>query len=219
MLLLAIAGPLPSCAPDFKDSVGPRVPVDNVSGRAERDGTGATSLDVSVRNPTDNASIGSTKTDAGGYYAVAAPPGTWEVRIRGKVSGDFESVTRGFVISGDQQKVDLPPVDVFAYGTTLLQPDDSASLAVPTDTSLASFRWSRPTRPYTSARIQIFDSAGAAVWYSLKTTDSSATWDGRGNQGPYIGTAVPPAKFTWRLKFELPDSSEARTRSRTVLFR
>ena len=48
---------LTSCSPDMKDGLGPRVPVSNISGRAERDGASASPLDVSVRDTAGNEAI------------------------------------------------------------------------------------------------------------------------------------------------------------------
>lgn len=217
-LLLWGALSLAGCAPDFKDTLGPRVPLDNVSGRAERDGAAAASLDVTVRNPTNNVSIGGGKTDASGYYAIAAPAGGWEVKIKGRLSGDFDSVTRGFVVDAPKEHLTLEPMDVFAYGAAANQPADSVSLDLPTSSSPVTFRWRPPDRPYSTAYAQLLDAAGAAVWYSPKATDSSAVWDGLGNQGTLMGTKAPTGTYTWRVKFDFPDSSEARTRSRAVIF-
>src|SRR5262245_10288157 len=119
---LAAAG----CAPDFKDGLGPRVPTGNVEGIAERDGTPAASLDVSVRNPTNDASIGSARSDANGFYAIAAPPGQWELKIKGKMAGDFDSVSRPFVVQGPEERISLEPLDVFAYGAATQAPSDGA---------------------------------------------------------------------------------------------
>jgi len=206
------------CSPDFHDGLGPRVPVLNVSGQAERDGTPAASLDVSVRNPVDSVPIASTKTDANGSYEIGAPSGIWEIRIKGKVAGDFDSVTRGFVIDGQGERVTMVPMDVFAYGATLRTPLDASTVSLPSGSDPVGFAWRAAGRPFLSARVQVYDSNGAAVWYSGKGQDSTATWDGTGNQGEFAGVSMPPATYTWRVKFDLPDSSDARTKSQTVTF-
>jgi hypothetical protein len=209
---------LAGCSPNVKDGIGPRIPIPNISGRAERDGAAAPTLDVSVRNPDDNTVVGSTKTDANGTYDLAAPVGVWEVKIKGKLPGDFDSVTRDLVIAGSGERVVIEPLDVFAYGSALISPSDSETLAFPTHGKPMTFRWRNPARAFSSARAQLFDSAGAAVWYSAKSTDSSATWDGTRNQGSAAGTAVPAGNYMWKVKFDLPDSSVARTATRKAAF-
>jgi len=208
---------LTSCSPDMKDGLGPRVPVPNISGRAERDGASASALDVSVRDPAGNT-VESAKTDANGSYALAAPLGTWEVKLKGKLPGDFDSVTRDLVIAGAGDRVALGPMDIFAYGAGLVAPSDASILALPIQATPATFRWSLPTRVFTSARAQLFDSAGAAVWYSPKSADSSATWSGTENQGSASGSPAPAGAYTWRVKFEFPDTSAARTATWRVTF-
>jgi len=208
---------LTSCSPDMKDGLGPRVPVPNISGRAERDGVPVSALDVAVRDPEGNT-VESAKTDANGSYALAAPPGAWEVKVKGKLPGDFDSVTRDLVIAGSGDRIALGPMDIFAYGAGLGAPSDDASLARPTQAAPATFRWTPPARIFTSARAQLFDSAGAAVWTSPKSTDSSATWNGAENQGSASGSPAPAGAYTWRVKFEFPDTSAARTATRRILF-
>ena len=216
--LLAGVLALVGCSPDVKDGLGPRVPVPNVSGRVERDGVAASALDVSVRDPNDDSTIADVKTDANGSYVVAVPAGIWEVKVKGRVTGDFASVTRGFVVSSVGQQVSMDSLDIFAYQAALVAPADAATLGLPNASDPVTFRWSLPRHGILSARAQLYNASGAAVWYSAKSSDSSAVWDGTGNQGTYTGVGLPAATYTWRVKFDLPDSSEARTPSGTVTF-
>jgi len=203
------------CSPDMKDGLGPRVPVPNVSGSAERDGAAAPALDVTVRDAEGNA-VASAKTDVNGSYVLAAPAGTWEVRIKGRLPGDFDSFTRDLVVASPGERVAIEAMDIFAYGAGLGAPSDSTTLAPPTHGRPATFRWSLPARALSSARAQLFDSTGAAVWYSPKSADSSATWDGTENQGGAAGSPAPAGAYMWRVKFEFPDTSAARTATRRV---
>lgn len=216
--LLAGALTQAGCSPDMKDGLGPRVPVPNVSGRVERDGVAASAVDVSVRDPNDASTIADAKTDANGSYVVAAPAGVWEVKVKGRIPGDFASVIRGFVVSSTGQRVSMDSLDIFAYQAALVAPADAAMLALPSPSNPVTFRWSPPRHAITSVRAQLYDGSGEAVWFSAKSSDSSAVWNGRGNQGAFTGVDLPAATYTWRVKFDLPDSSEARTLSRTVTF-
>jgi len=206
------------CSPDFKDGLGPRVPSPNVSGRVEREGVAATAVDASVRNPSNDSTIADAKTDANGAYALGAPMGVWEIKVKGNLSGDFASVTRGFSISSAGQQVSMSPLDIFAYQATLVAPADAATLQVPSGSNPVTFRWSPPAHPTLSARAQVYDASGQAVWFSAKSPDTSAVWDGTGNQGAYAGVGAAAGLYTWRVKFDLPDSSEARMSSRRVTF-
>ena len=217
LILVALA--LGSCSPDFHDDLGPRVPIPNVSGEAERDGAAAPQLDVSVRDPLDGHSVASTRTNGDGRYAIVAPSGTWEIKIKGALAGDFESVTRGFAVDGSGEIVAMEPLDIDAYGAAPEEPPDGETLALPDSADSVTFRWRSPSRSFSTGRAQLFDSTGAAVWYSPKGLAVSATWDGKGNQAPFAGTALPPATYTWRVKFDFADSSQARTRSSRVTFR
>ena len=201
----------------MKDGLGPRVPFPNVSGRAERDGISASALDVSVRDPAGNTLVSAT-TDRNGSYTLAAPAGAWEVRLKGDLPGDFDSVTRDLVIASPSDRIALGTMDIFAYGAVLSAPVGGSILALPTQVAPATFRWSSPARAFTSARVQLFDSAGAAVWYSPKSTDSSVTWDGAENQGADSGSPAPEGTYNWRVKFEFPDTSAARTATWRVAF-
>ena len=206
------------CSPDVKDGVGPRVPIPNVSGRVERDGVAASAVDVSVRDPNDDSTIANAKTDADGSYVVAAPAGIWEVKVKGRIPGDFASVTRGFVVLSAGQQVSMDSLDIFAYQAALVAPVDAATLGLPTASDPVTFQWSPSRHAILSARAQLYNASGEAVWYSAKSSDSSAVWDGLGNQGAYTGVGLPAATYTWRVKFDLPDSIEARTPSNTVRF-
>ncbi|HYQ90316.1 MAG TPA: hypothetical protein VEU09_11905, partial [Candidatus Binatia bacterium] len=99
----------------MKDGLGPRVPIPNVSGSAERDGAAAAALEVAVRDP-EGRTVAGAKTDGSGLYLLAAPAGAWELRIKGKLLGDFDSVSRNLVVAGSGERVSIGPMDIFAYG-------------------------------------------------------------------------------------------------------
>jgi hypothetical protein len=216
-MLLALVMVQAGCSPDVKDGLGPRVAIPNVSGRVEREGSAASALDVTVRDAND-ISIASAKTDAGGLYSVAVPAGVWEIKAKGKVPGDFDSVTRGFVVSSTGQQFAMDSLDIFAYQAALVFPADAATLGLPSGSDPVTFRWSPPRTAIVSARVQLYAGGGEAVWFSARSSDSSAVWDGTGNQGAWAGIDIQSGTYTWRVKFDLPDSSEARTESRSVTF-
>ena len=74
-----------------------------------------------------------------------------------------------------------------------------------------------PDREVTWARVQVFDQDGHAVWYSLKKVAAEVTWNGVGSEGSYTGLMVPEGDYHWRVKFEFPDSLEARSNRRHII--
>jgi hypothetical protein len=201
----------------MKDGVGPRVPLMNVEGEVHRDGAPAARLSVSVRNPSDSRSVASARTGDDGAYAVAAPTGAWEIRVSGGETGDFDSVTREFTLASPDERLTIPSIDVSAMGAAAVAPADSAEWSMPSSDDPVRFSWTAPSTPVRSARVQVYDQAGAAVWYADKTTATSQTWDGFGNQGAYAGHAAPAGSYLWRVKFQFPDSAEARLAYRSLL--
>src|SRR5207249_997282 len=82
---------------------------------------------------------------------------------------------------------------VAASQAALVAPADAATLGLPNASDPVTFRWSLPRHGILSARAQLYNASGAAVWYSAKSSDSSAVWDGTGNQGTYTGVGLPAA--------------------------
>lgn len=201
------------CSPNMHDGLGPRVPIPTVFGTVTRDGAPAAAIHVELRDATGSTKIQSTTSDPGGAFGLPAGPGTWEVRASGSAASDFASVSRVFTTADG--RASLPPLNLSADGAALLGPANHATMPAPPD-SLA-FRWRAPSRAVRSARVQVYDSTGAAVWYSSSSTDSVAYWNGRPNQGTAAGPQAAPGRYTWRIRFAFPDTTEARTGKRELL--
>jgi hypothetical protein len=216
IIVLALA--CASCAPDFKDGLGPRVPIANVDGTVTRQGAPVARLSVDLRDVVYHSVIDSTKTSASGVYGFAdVATGRWEIKVSGKGTGDFDSVSREFDLSDSAAGTQLKPFDVFAYGAALLEPTSGANVPVPSLTAPLRFSWNAPSMTTLTARVQVFDSLGADVWFSPQTAGAEIIWNGLGNQGPYLGQIVSPALYSWRVKFLFPDSTEARTLGRSIV--
>jgi hypothetical protein len=206
---------LPGCGVDMQDGAGPRVPIPDVLGLVRRAGTPASGLQVELR--TDGGQeVASMATDRSGGYGFDVPgSGAWEIKVSSGRSDDFDSVTRGFQFQ-DPGPLSLPAVDVYAYGAAVLEPASDTSVVAPSPAQPLIFRWIRPALSGVAARVQLYDSAGAAVWSSSSLETDQIPWNGIGNQGSYQGQAVTAGQYSWRVKFVLPDTSQARSATRKL---
>ena len=211
LVLMAI----PACSPDVQELAGPRVPVPNVTGEAIRASAPAGGVGVDLRT-NQGVEVASTKTDASGRFGfVDVAQGVWEIKLSGRAPGDFESVTRAFRL--ESGSLTIAAMNIYAFGAAAAEPEDGASLPAPNPTQPLIFRWTLPAVPGARARVQVFEGTGSAVWVSSWRESQEASWDGLGNQGVYQGTPAAPGSYTWRVKFELPDSCEARAPSRRLV--
>jgi hypothetical protein len=64
--------------------------------------------------------------------------------------------------------------------------------------------------------VQCFDSTGASVWYSSWLDTTEVMWNGLANQGAGAGHFVTAGAYTWRMKFDFPDSSNGHTTYRAL---
>jgi len=172
-------------------------------------------LEVDLRTEAGQQVATTTTGRAGGFGFADVTPGTWEVKVSGLRTGDFESAVRTILVDGETMTI--PRVDIYGYGAAALEPGDGATLKAPNPTRPVVFRWVLPDIAGAAARVRLHDSAGNAVWFSQSFQGDSLPWNGLGNQGRYQGTLAPPGSYTWRVKFELPDSSEARVATRRLV--
>ena len=192
---------LPGCGVDVQNGAGPRVP---------RSG-----LRVELRNEGGER-ISSTVTGASGAYGFSVTgSGPWEIKVAAGVAGDFDSITRSFWLQGSGP-TELPPLDVYAYGSGLRDPAAGASVTAPSPTQPLTFTWTRPALDGVTARVQLFDSGGVSIWNSSWLDADQVGWNGIGNQGGYQGRSVQAGHYSWRVKFNLGDSSEGRTPTRKL---
>jgi len=212
-LAIGVTAVLSGCSPDFRDGTGPIVPVPNVEGAVTRSGSVAPGLLVSLRDSTSQ-DVAKTVTNASGNYGFGnVASGAWEVKVSGRDPGDYDSVTRAFQLVSPS--LTLPMLDVSAHGAGPTNPADGAAHAVPTPVQPLVFQFNFPSAPPgVIAHAQVFDSGGKAVWFSGALKIGESAWNGLGNQGGYQGTVATPGSYTWRLKFDLPDSSAAKTAPR-----
>jgi hypothetical protein len=216
-VVLVTALLLHGCSADIQDGVGPRVPLPNVFGTVTRGGAPAADLELELRTVPDAHTIQTTTSADDGTYAFEVPEGIWEIKVEGERSDDFDSATREFAVVAGAGQVSVPGLDVHAAGAEPYMPAMGAALPRPTPEEPLAFHWTPPSRPFDSARVQVFGSDGNAVFYSAESGDSTASWDGTGNQGPFSGVVVPAGSYTWRVKFEMTGDMEARTWNRSLI--
>jgi len=201
---------------NVQDGAGPHVPVPNVLGMVERAASPAAAIDVELRTSAGQPVSSTTTTRSGSYGFDVTSSGSWEVKISAGQNGDFDAVTHPIQFQ-DPGPLSVPPIDIFAHGAAALGPASGASVPVPSATQPLTFRWTLPAISGARARVQLFDLQGVAVWSSSWLSAGEVAWDGVGNQGSSTGVPAPAGSYAWRIKFSLPDSSEARIASRPLI--
>jgi hypothetical protein len=205
------------CAVDVKDGVGPRVPVPDVEGTVSRAGSPAVRLDVELADVARDTTLYETRSNRYGFFGFSGVySGLWEVRVESDVPGDFASVSRQFYRADGDGNFQIRAFDVFAHGASLVAPPAEAQVAVPTPFQPLDFHWSPPNIAGAVAQVQLYDQARQDVWKSGPTQADSVRWYGYGTEGYYQGVPVGPGLYEWRVKFEFPDTSEARTERRRL---
>ena len=192
-------------------------PTPNVSGAVQRQGVPAANVHVELRTP-EGRLMSSTHTTAAGSYAIGLDAaGEWEIKAVGIDPDDFSSVNFDFAFQAGHPLV-LPTLDIHAYGAAAIQPADSVSVPTPSPIQPLEFEWIMPARASALARVQCFDSTGAAVWYSNWVDTTRVLWNGLVNQGTGAGRFVSAGAYNWRMKFSFPDSSSGHTPYRRLTF-
>lgn len=216
-IAVALALALSGCSPDIHEGVGPRVPVPDVTGEVMRGGSAADNLDVDLRTVEGAVVVQSTATDARGAYAFyEIEPGDWEIKASGDMAGDFDAVSRVVRTVAVAGIKDVPRMNIDAMGAALLEPHDSVTVATPNPFQWMTFRFVLPDAEILWARVQVYEDSGVAVWSSDRALDSEVLWNGVGNRGEHEGRIVAPGDYRWRVKFQFPDSMEARLDMRAL---
>jgi len=209
-----------ACGIDVHDGAGPRVPIANVTGYVNRAGLPADDLDVELRRADNAVTVAEGETAYDGSYAFyEVALGTWEVKVSGEETGDFDSVTRLFTIDREEERRELPPLDIDAAGATQTRPAEGAAHPAPTLFTSLTFAWVLPAFSTDAARAQVYDWDWNPVWSSDDEPGlTSIAWNGlTGNEGDYAGDFAPPGRYRWRVKFYIGDSLEARTDTRELV--
>lgn len=205
------------CDVNVGDGVGPRAPIPDVEGTVSRGTSPAVRLDVELRNVATDIKVFETDTNTDGYFGfVDVPSGLWDLRVESEVPGDFASVSRQFYRADGDGRLRIPAFDVFAHGARLTAPVIGASRLAPTPFDPLDFHWTPPAVAGVVGRVQVTDQAGLDVWKSPSGAADSVRWNGYGTEGAYFGLPIGPGSYEWRVKFDFPDTSEARTERRAL---
>ena len=213
-VLVVLAG---GCAVDVRDGLGPRVPEPDIEGMVLRGSSPAIRLDVELHDVVRGIKVFDSRSNLYGAFAFAGVRGgLWEVRAEGELPGDFAAVTRQFFRADGDGRVRLRDLDISAHGAGLVAPAPGAVVAPPTPFDPLDFHWTPPDIAGTAAQVQLEDAAGQNVWRSSLGTVHTVRWYGYGTEGQYQGVPVGPGLYEWRVKFDFPDTTEARTERRPL---
>ena len=205
-----------ACAVDVRDGVGPRVPEPDVEGVVLRGATPAIRVDVELHNVATGAKVFETRSNQYGFFAFFdVPSGLWEVRAESDQPGDFASVSRQFYRADGDGRMVVGRLDVSSHGAALAEPA-AGDVTVPTPFDPLDFHWTSPANAGAVAQVQVYDDSSRSVWRSSHVTSDSARWYGYGTEGSYQGVAVGPGSYEWRVEFNFPDTTEARTGRRLL---
>lgn len=213
-LLGLLAG---GCSVDVQDGVGPRVPDPAIEGDLLRGSEPAIHVDVELHNVASGVKVFDSRSNRyGSYMFFDVPSGLWEVRAESDVPGDFASVRRQFFRADGDGRVRLRALDVSRHGADMGAPADGAAVPVPTPFVPLDFDWTLPDVAGAVAQVQLEDSVGQNVWRSSTAPATTARWYGFGTEGVYQGVAVGRGLYQWRMKYEFPDTTDARTSFRRL---
>ena len=205
-----------SCGVDVRDGFGPHVLEPDVEGMVLRGATPAIRADVELHNVASGMKVFETRTNRYGSFAFfEVPSGLWEVRVESDQPGDFASVRRQFYRADGDGRFAAGRLDISNRGVILMEPSDEA-VTVPTPFDPLDFRWTSTGIPGAVAQVQVYDDSSRNVWRSSLGVSDSARWYGYGSEGSYQNVPVGAGKYEWRVKFEFPDTTEARTERRRL---
>jgi hypothetical protein len=208
------------CTPDLKETVGPRVPVPNVTGRVVRGGLPVLDIEVELEDTATDTTVADERTDTDGRFAFAeVGPGTWTVQVKSDDPDDFARVKFEFAFTSVDTMLDVPTMDISRNGLALVQPEDGDSTVVPDLFNPITFMWDWPedqAAPRFQVRLYVLD--GGPFWFSQKIRETSIRWNGLGNQEMSQGEFAQLGAHWWRLRIEDESDLEYDTESRFVTF-
>ncbi len=220
-LPLALALALVSCSPDLQESVGPRIPIPNVSGLVVRGGVPVSDRKVKLADTATDSTQATDRTDAAGrFYFSEVGAGDWTIKVSSSDPGDFASVTYQFVFSTAETTMDVAVLELSMRGMEMKKPDDGAETKLPSFIEPLHFEWNPPGDLPGTVQVRLYDSTGQPFWFSGKLRATQVDWNGIGNQGDRAGRPAGPGSYTWRLRHETDNTTlESSTGYHTVSFK
>jgi hypothetical protein len=208
-----------ACAPDLHETVGPLVPLPNVTGRVLRDGEPIVNIKVRIEDSVADSTFADTYTDdTGGFAFAQIGPGAWDLRVDSREPGDFAQVSYPFVFFSDDTVLTAPDLDVSASAFDVGQPADGASLPVPSLFDPVTFEWTWDSVESVTFQVRVYDAKGTPFWFSVKTYGTQLIWNGLGNMGDYEGRPAETGAYRWRLQLESGSGLEFDTGFRALGF-
>lgn len=209
------------CTPDLNETVGPRVPVPNVTGQVIRQGVPVVDVKVELQDTAADTTVADERTDDQGYFAFSeVGPGRWTLQVKPRQPGDFVRVKLEFVFATHDTAVDVPAMDTSMEGLALRLPEDGETRTAPNPFGPVTFQWDLPTGGNGDRRFQVrvYLLDGTPFWFSQKTREAQIIWNGLGNQEQSQGELAQPGEHIWRLRVEDENGLEYDTESRHITF-
>jgi len=220
LLLTALFLFLAGCSPDLRESVGPRVPVPNLTGQVLRAGVPVADIKVKLEEAVSESLVADERTGPDGRYGfTAVGSGNWLLRVDPREAGDFDRLIWEFHHGGNDSTLQAPPLDVGLRGTRVIEPVDSAVTDVPSFRPALTFRWENPRSDSCTVQVRVADSTGLTIWTSEKLDTDSTSWNGRIKYGPQTNLPVGPGVFDWKLRVRDAMGIEYDTARFTITFR
>ncbi len=219
--ILLPGGLLSGCSPETHESVGPLVPVPNVTGRILRDGAEAEGIQVDLILVPADSTLASVETDDDGEYVFTdVGAGSLMIEAEGEENGDFEDLAYSFVFFSTDTMLQIPDLDISSAALQSLAPQDSAVVATPNLFNPVEFawQWADEGDPLPRFRVRFYTMSGDQIWYSEKLRELEIPWNGIGSEGEFEGRPVGPGQYRWRLRVYGEDTREFTTDYRHIEF-
>lgn len=208
-----------ACAPDLHETVGPLVPIPNITGTVLRDGDPIADIKVKLERASDDSLWAEDRTDAAGRFAILLPDtGTFVIRVDGQGSADFDKTTYEFHQATPEAVFDSPALDIDTRGFAIKEPDAGRTEALPSLFEPLQIRWDRSDSIGGRAQVRFYAQNGDAIWFSLRTEDPEVAWNGLMNQGSFRNRFVQPGTYRWRMIVDTSAGVRYTTAYRDVTF-
>ena len=205
------------CSIDIKESVGPLVPVPNLTGQVLSNGVPVIGLRVRLEDASDSTIAGDATDGSGRFEFSQIGKGDWSLRFESESATDFARVTYEFSFVTTDTSLVVPSVDVALRGFEITAPEDLSVEPVPGFFSPLLFTWEDAAARQTQVRFFEADD-GEAIWYSTSSATNSARWNGIGTENDYVSVPVTAGQYRWRLRMQETGGLEYLTQYRQITF-
>ncbi len=219
-LLLACLLAFTGCTADIKETVGPLIPVPNLTGSVTRDSLPIEDIKVKLVQTSTDSLFDSDRTDPTGRFGFnEVGAGDWTLKVKSSDPADFAGVEIDFVFASAETTFDTPPLELSLAGFGVSAPENGDTLSTPGFSSPLGFTWTIPEGSTETAQIRFYAETGEPIWYSDPIAGESLLWNGLGNRGEYVGQFVTAGTYRWRVRVESNDTPiQSTTEYREIIF-